>query len=150
MQQQIERDIKDALLSGDKTRAEVLRNLKSAILNEAISKNLQRDDIEDSVIQQVLSRESKKRQEAADLYKNAGETERMEKELSEKGIIDTYLPEQMSEEEIREVITEEIAKLSQPTMKEMGQIIGAVKAKTGGQADGALIARLVKEKLEQA
>lgn len=150
MQEQIERDIKAALLAGDKMKAEVLRNLKSSILNEAISKNLQRDNIDDSVIQSVLSREAKKRQEAADMYGSASETQRQQKELAEKAIIDSYLPEQMDEEQVREIVAEEIAKLDGPTMKEMGQIIGAVRAKTQGQADGALIARLVKERLEQS
>jgi len=150
MQEQIERDIKTALLAGDKMTAEVLRNLKSAILNEAISKGLQRDKIDDSVIQAVLGREAKKRQEAAELYAGASETERQQKELAEKAIIDSYLPEQMSESEVKAIVQEEVAKLGQPTLKDMGQIIGAVRDKTKGQADGALIARLVKESLGQS
>jgi uncharacterized protein YqeY len=150
MQEQIERDIKTALLAGDKMKAEVLRNLKSSILNEAISKSLPRDNIDDSVIQAVLSREAKRRQEAADMYGNASETQRQEKELAEKAIIDGYLPEQMDESQVREIVAEEIAKLDGPTIKEMGQIIGAVRSRTKGQADGALIARLVKENLGQS
>jgi uncharacterized protein YqeY len=149
MQEKIEQDIKSALLSGNKTKAETLRNLKSAILNEAISQNARDSGLSDEQIQKVLARESKKRQEAADLYKQGGSQERADAELSEKAIIDTYLPEQMAEAEVAKIVDEEVAKAGSVSLQDMGKIIGAVRAKTGGAADGALIAMLVKEKISQ-
>jgi uncharacterized protein YqeY len=149
MQEQIERDLKTALLAGDKAKAETLRGLKSAILNEAIAQNARDSGLSDEQIQKILARESKKRQEAAELYKQGSSEERASAELSEKAIIDAYLPEQMAEAEVAKIVGEEVAKAGSPTMQDMGKIIGAVKAKTAGQADGALIAKLVKEKLSQ-
>jgi len=147
VQEQIEQDLKQALLSGDKTKAETLRGIKSALLNEAISLGARDSGLTDEQIQKILAKESKKRQEAADLYKQGGAEERASAELAEKSVIDGYLPEQMSEAEVVKIVEEQIAKVEQPTMHDMGRIIGAVKSSSGGQADGALIAKLVKEKL---
>src|SRR5438874_1988161 len=134
MQQQIESDLKTALLAGDKAKAETLRGLKSALLNEAISQNARDSGLSDEQIQKILARESKKRQEAADLYKQGGADDRASAELAEKAIIDAYLPEQMSEEQVAALVDEEVAKADNPTMQDMGRIIGAVKGRTGGQA----------------
>ncbi len=149
MQEQIDQDLKQALLSGDKAKTETLRGLKSALLNEAIAQNARDTGLSDEQIQKVLAKESKKRQEAADLYKQGGSEERAGAELAEKAIIDAYLPEQMSEEQIAKIVDEEVDKTDSPTMQDMGRIIGAVRSRAGGPADGALIARLVKDKLNQ-
>jgi uncharacterized protein len=149
MQEQIERELKTALLAGDKAKAETLRGLKSALLNEAISQNARDSGLTDEQIQKILARESKKRQEAADLYTRGGAPERASAELAEKAIIDAYLPEQLSEADVARLVDEEIAKAGAPTMQDMGRIIGAVKARAGGQADGGLIAKLVKDKLSK-
>src|SRR3954447_144609 len=100
MQQQIEQDLKSALLAGDKAKTETLRNIKSALLNEAISQGARETGLSDDQIQKILARESKKRQEAADLYKQGGADDRASAELAEKTIIDAYLPEQMDEEQV--------------------------------------------------
>jgi uncharacterized protein len=149
MQEQIERDLKTALLAGDKPKAETLRGLKSALLNEAIALNARDSGLSDEQIQKVLARESKKRQEAADLYKQGGSDERAGAELSEKVIIDAYLPEQLDEAAVAKLVDEEISKAGNPAMQDMGRLIDAIKARAGGQADGALIAKLVKEKLSR-
>ena len=149
MQDQIDKDLKQALLAGDKPKAETLRGIKSALLNEMISQGVRDTGLSDEQVQKILARESKKRQEAADLYKQGGAEERAGAELAEKAVIDAYLPEQLEEEEVAKIVDEEIAKAGQPTMQDMGPIIGAVRGRTGGQADGSLIARLVKEKLNQ-
>lgn len=149
MQENIERDLKAALLSGDKRKAETLRGIKNALQYEAVAQGAQASGLGDGQIQKVLAREAKKRQEAADLYQKAGENERAAAELAEKEIIDGYLPEQMSEEELAKIVDEEIAKSGASTPAGMGKVIGAIKSRAGAQADGATIARLVKEKLSQ-
>lgn len=149
MQEQIERDLKAALLAGDKAKTETLRNVKSALLNEAISQGARETGLPDDQIKKILARESKKRQEAADLYQKGGAPDRASAELAEKTIIDSYLPEQMSQEQIAKIVDEEIANAGSPTMQDMGRIIGAVRSRTEGTADGALIAKLVKEKLSK-
>ena len=149
MLEQIERDLKVALLAGDKTKVETLRGLKSAILNETIAQGAKDSGLNEEQIQKVLARESKKRSEAAELYKKGGNDERAEAELSEKAIIDNYLPEQMDEGQVAAAVDEEIAKMESPSMADMGKIIGAVRANLGAGADGSVIARLVKEKINQ-
>jgi uncharacterized protein len=149
MQDQIERDLKTALLAGDKAKTETLRGVKSALLNEVISQGARETGLSDDQIQKILARESKKRQEAADLYKQGGADDRAAAELAEKVIIDAYLPEQLGEAELVVLVDEEVAKAGSPTVQDMGRIIGAVRTRAGGTADGALIAKLVKEKLSQ-
>lgn len=149
VQERIERDLKTAMLSGDKIKAEILRGLKNSIQYEAVRLKLDKSKLSDGQIIPLLAKEAKKRQEAADLYQQANETERAKTEISEKLLIEEYLPEQLSLEEVEKVVDEEISKLDQPGMQQMGQIISQVRAKLGAQAEGGLIANLVKQKLEQ-
>jgi uncharacterized protein YqeY len=149
VQEQIDKDLKQALLSGDKETTETLRNVKSALLNEAINTGTRDSGLSEQQFQKVLAKEAKKRVEAAEMYQKGGSAERADKELAEKAVIEKYLPKQMSEEELIKIIDEEIAKAGSPTIQDMGRIIGAVRGRSGAQADGALIAKLVKEKLGQ-
>ena len=149
MKEQIDKDLKEALLAGDKPKVETLRGIKAAILNEEVAQNTRDSGLSDDQIQNILAKESKKRQEAADLYKQGGSPDRADAELAEKGIIDSYLPEQMSEEDIAKLADEAITATSASGIQDMGKVIGAVKAKAGNSADGSVIARVVKEKLSQ-
>ena len=149
MKEQIDKDLKEALLAGDKPKVETLRGIKAAILNEEVAQNTRDSGLSDDQIQNILAKESKKRQEAADLYKQGGSPDRADAELAEKGIIDSYLPEQMSEEDIAKLADEAITATSASGIQDMGKVIGAVKAKAGSSADGSVIARIVKEKLSQ-
>ena len=148
MQDQIDNDIKSALLAGDKTKAQTLRTVKSSLINEAIAAGAQDKSLSDEQVQKVLAKEAKKRTEAAELYRKAGAAERAEAELAEKALIEVYLPEQLDESQISAVVSEEISKLDSPTTADMGPVIGAARARLGTAADGAVIARLVKEALE--
>jgi hypothetical protein len=147
MQDKLDSDLKVAMLAGDKQRAEVLRGLKNALQYEAVAQNAPDRQLSDEQIQKVLAREAKKRQEAADIYQKAGETQRAQTELAEKTIIQDYLPTQLDDAALAELVKKEIAAAPAPTMADMGKIIGAVKVRAGPSADGATIARLVKESL---
>jgi hypothetical protein len=149
MQDKLESDLKVAMLAGDKQRAEVLRGLKNALQYEAVAQASADRQLSDEQIQKVAAREAKKRQEAADIYQKAGENQRAQAELAEKKIIEEYLPEQLDEAAILVLVKDECGKISNPSMQNMGQIIGAVKARAGAGADGAVIAKLVKEALEK-
>jgi uncharacterized protein len=137
--------IKTALLAGDKATAEVLKSLKSAILYEEVAQKVRDTGLGDEQIQQVLARESKKRAESAELYEKAGQKERAETELSEKKIIDAYLPQQLSDDELEAIVDEVLAALGGDA--QIGQVIGQVKSKVGQAADGSRIAACVKQKL---
>lgn len=148
MQEQIERDLKTAMLSGDKLRVETLKGLKNALLYEAVNLQVKPADLKNEQIISIFAKESKKRREAIEVYEKVGESKRAEIELAEKTIIDQYLPEQLSESEVETIVKEEVSKLDNPEAKDMGRIIGAVRGRLQGKADGALIAKLVKQALE--
>lgn len=146
---QIDQDLKVALLAGDKTLATTLRGLKSAILYVEVAKGVREQGLPDDEIIAILTKESKKRQESADLYAQGGNAEKAAAELAEKQAIAKYLPAQLSEDETRKLVESTAAELNATSPQAMGQVIGAVKAKAGPAADGALIAKLVKERLSQ-
>jgi uncharacterized protein YqeY len=144
LEQKLEQDLKTALLGGDKARVDTLRLLRSVILNVKVAKGTRDQAMSDDDVIALLSKESKKRQESADLYTQGNSPDRATKELAEKAMIDAYLPAQLSEDELRKLVDQAVSSLESPNM---GQIIGQVKAKAGPAADGALIAKLVKERL---
>jgi len=145
---QIDKDLKQAMLAGEKTLVTTLRGVKSAILYAEVSDNARDSGLTDDKIITILQKEAKKRQESADLYGKGGNLEKQEAELAEKEIINQYLPEQLSEAEIVKLVDESINKVGNDQQK-MGQIIGMVKSESGGNADGALVAKIVKERLSQ-
>lgn len=147
LKSQIENDLKAALLGGDRFRAEVLRGLKAVILNEEVAQGKRDEGLDDAVIEQLIAKEVKKRFDSVQQYTEAGRPELAEAEQNEANVISEYLPEQLSEEEISKVIAEVVESLGVSGPQAMGQVIGAVKAKLGGSADGAAIARLTKEAL---
>ncbi len=147
IKQQLNDDVKAAMLAGDKARLETLRGLKSVILYAEVAAGKREEGLSDDEVQALFAKEAKKRQESADLYEQGGSPERAEKERTEKTIIEGYLPEQLSEADVSSIIDEIIAEQHATDLQAMGQVIGAVKQRVGNTADGALIARLVKEKL---
>ena len=142
---QLEQDIKTALLAGDKGRVLTLRTLKSVLLSAKVAGGTRDTILPDAVVIALLSKEAKKRQESAGLYVQGGNKHRADAEMAEKAIIETYLPAQLTEAAIVAIIDEVIAGIGKGAA--LGPVIGQVKARTNGTADGALIAKLVKEKL---
>lgn len=145
LKSRIEQDLKAALLGGEKSKVEVLRGLKSAILYAEVAEKSREKGLSDDQILAVLAKESKKRAESADIYSKAGEAVRANAELSEKNIIDEYLPAPVSDEDLSKIIDETVAGFG--SAPQMGQVIGEVRKKAGPSADGAKIAALVKAKL---
>lgn len=150
IRQQLNDDVKAAMLSGDALRVETLRGLKTVITYADVAAgNRDSGGIADDEIVGLFAREAKKRQESADLYVRGGSQERADKELAEKAIIEEYLPQQLSEAELTQVINEVVAEQGAEGMQAMGKVIGAVKSKVGNSADGAMIAKIVKEQLQK-
>ena len=147
LKERITSEMKAALLSGDRFRGDVLRNLKAAILNEEVSLGKRDEGLNDAEVEKVLAREVKKRIESAELYRSNGRAELAEPEEQEAAILREFLPEQLSEAEIVAIVKDVVASMDDVSMQKMGQVIGAVKQKVGNAADGALIAKIVKEKL---
>ena len=142
----IAEEMKAALLGRHRFRGDVLRNLKAAILNEEVALGKRDEGLSDTEVEKVVAREVKKRKESAELYRANGRAELAEPEEKEAVILQEFLPKQLSEDEIRSMVEAAVADLD-ATMQQMGQVIGAVKAKAGNAADGALIAKITKETL---
>lgn len=139
--------LKQALLAHDSETATTLRSLKSAVLNAEIASGKREMGLAEEEVIGLLQKEAKKRQEAANIYRDAGDDARADKELSEKKIIDQYLPAQLDEAAVSALVESAVSDLGASSMADMGKVIGAVKAKAGATADGSVIAKLVKEKL---
>jgi uncharacterized protein YqeY len=148
LEERLEQDIKTALLARDTHTLTTLRGLKATLLNIKVASGKRGTGLDDDEVIEALSKEAKKRQESADLYKQGGNSLRASLELKEKKIIQAYLPEQISENELTGIIEQVIKQSGATGMSMMGQVIGLTKAKVGAQADGSLIAKIVKEKLQ--
>lgn len=144
----IEQDLKNAFKAGDSSVCDTLRLLKAEISNQEIALGLRETGLDETKIEQIITKEVKKRREAADLYTSAGRIELADKELAEAMILEQYLPEQLSEGQIIKLVdlVLEESKID-PVMANMGKIIGMVKARAGSSADGSTIAQIVKERL---
>lgn len=148
LKQRLDNDVKQAMLAGDALRLDTLRGLKSVILYAEVAAGKREQGLADDEIETLFAKEAKKRQESADLYLQGGSPERAEKELAEKSIIESYLPERLDDEALGVIIDEVIAAQGPVTPQVMGAIIGAVKQRVGNTADGGTIAKLVKEKIQ--
>lgn len=135
-------DIKLAMKSKDKESLAILRMIKTAIQNEQISKG---DDLSPEEELTLVSREMKQRKEAMIEFEKAGRQDLVEQAESGISIVARYLPEQLSDDELKVIIVEAIASVNATSMKDFGQVMGAVMPKTKGKADGQKINALVKE-----
>jgi uncharacterized protein YqeY len=147
IKERIDKDLKQAMLGGDKTLTTTLRGIKSAILDAEIAKGVRDTGLSDEEIIALLQKEAKKRQESAELFERGGNDEKSQAEFDEKKQIETYLPAQLSDAEISEIVQKVISEIGASGPQAMGQVIGQVKRQTGGQADGGRIAAIAKERL---
>lgn len=143
LKEQINADLKTAMLARNAFETTVLRSLKASILDEEVKLGKREEGLNNDEIETLVAREVKKRKEAASLL----DEERAKNELKEAEILSKYLPEMASEDEIRAAVKAEISAMGEVSIKQMGAIIGKMKAKFGNSADGAVLARIVKEEL---
>lgn len=149
LQERITEDMKTAMVAKDTATLSVIRMLKSAIQYYEIQKGGAGYEATDEDIVEVVGREIKKRRESIELYEKGGRTELAEKEKKELEILQRYLPEQLSEEEVRTLVNEAISQTSAATMQDMGKVMGALMPKIKGKADSSFVSTLVREKLSQ-
>lgn len=143
LKEQLQADLKKAMLERDQLRLDTLRLVVSAVKNQEIQNKAELDD---AATLKVLASEAKKRQDSIEAYEKGGRAEMAEKEKLEKDIIASYLPEQLSEAEIEAVVKETVTQLN-ATIADFGKVMGAVMAKLKGQADGNIVSALVKKNL---
>jgi uncharacterized protein len=143
----LQEQLKQSMLAKDEIRTSTLRMLISAIGYYEIQKGGAGYEATDEDIQTVIQKEAKKIKDSIEQYKAAGRDDLVEKESKELSILDTYLPEQMGEEEVRTLVLDAIAATDASTPADMGKVMGALMPKTKGKADGALVSKIVREKL---
>ena len=146
----ITNDLKAAFLGGNRFVSDTLKVLKSAILYQEITIGKREVGLNDAEIEALVQKEIKKRKEAADIYRSAGREELANKELDEIAVIEKYLPKQLSEAEIEELVHQVMTKLNlDNNIKNQGIIIGNIKKQAGSAVDGALVAQVVKRIIQQ-
>lgn len=141
-------DLTTAIKARDEVRSSTLRMVLTAITNAEVAGKEARELSDDDVIG-VLSSEAKKRREAAVAFTDGGRTEMAEKETAEAAVIADYLPAQLSEQEIADIVTGAVAQVGAAGegMKAMGKVMGVVQPQVKGRADGALVAAEVRRQL---
>ncbi|MCX5678186.1 MAG: GatB/YqeY domain-containing protein [Candidatus Omnitrophica bacterium] len=144
--EKIESDMKAALKESNALKLSVLRMLVAAARQIQINKNSK--SVTESDMLQVLQRHIKQHKESIEQFKNGNRQDLADKELSELKILETYMPEQMSEEELKSIIKAAIAESGAKTKSEMGKVMKLVMEKTKGACDGKLISQLVMESLQ--
>ncbi len=150
IKEQIDQDLKAAMLGGEKTLVTTLRGLKSAILYVEVADGKRDDGLSDQEVVEVLRKEAKKRQESADLYVKGGNQEKADVEQAELKVIEKYLPQQMGDDQLAALVDQAMQESQDVSPQVMGKIIGRVKELSQGNADGGRIAQAVKQRLGQA
>ena len=146
IEEKINESIKDSMKEKNRLRLDSLRAIKSAILIEK-TKSGSKDQIEESVILKILQKMVKQRNDSAKIYLEQNRKELAEIEVSQANIISEFLPTQLSESELSEIIDKVIEEVGAESMKDMGKVISKVNERVSGQAEGRVIAEIVKKKL---
>ena len=146
LKEKLQNDLTEAMRARDEVRSSTIRMVLTAIKNEEVSGKEARD-LSDAEVITVLSREAKKRREAAEAFEQAGAADRAANEKAEGVIITEYLPAQLSESEIKELIAVAIAESGATGPQQMGQVMKLIQPKIAGRADGGIVSSLVKAAL---
>lgn len=141
---QLNADLKEAMKSGDKTRLETIRLLRSAIKYAEIEIG---HELDDEGLLDVIGKQAKQRRDSIGEFEKAGRRDLVEKETSELAILEQYLPAQMSEDEIREKVQAIITALDVTDLKGIGQVMKQAMAELKGQADGKVVNQVVRQLL---
>jgi uncharacterized protein YqeY len=146
LKEKLQNDLTEAMRARDEVRSSTIRMVLTAIKNEEVSGKEARD-LSDAEVITVLSREAKKRREAAEAFEQAGANDRAANEKAEGVIIAEYLPAQLSEAELKDLIASAIAETGATGPQQMGLVMKSIQPKIAGRADGGLVSSLVKAAL---
>jgi uncharacterized protein YqeY len=149
LQQRVDSDLKEAMRAKDATKLGVLRMLKSALKYAAIAKSDAEAELSDAEAVQVIRKQAKQRQDSIESFEKGGRAELAEKEKEELAILNTYLPQGMSPDELTKVVRETIAELGATSKAQMGAVMKALQAKVAGRADGKTLSSEVARQLNQ-
>src|SRR4051794_39134590 len=136
LQQRVDSDLKESMRAKDTTKLGVLRMLKSALKYAAIAKSDAEAELSDAEAVQVIRKQAKQRQDSIESFKKGGRAELAEKEKEELAVLNTYLPQGMTADELAKIVRETIAEIGATSKSQMGAVMKALQAKVGGRADG--------------
>ena len=145
LEQQIQKDIMEAMKTHDTVRLNAVRAIKSEILLAKTSST--EHELEDSDVMKLIQKLVKQRKESAEMYVQAGRQELADNELAEAKFMESYLPKALSEDEVSNMLKQIIAEVGASSPKDMGKVMGAATKRLAGQADGRTISTIVKELL---
>jgi uncharacterized protein YqeY len=148
LSQQINSDIKSAMLAKEKEKLEALRAIKAAFLVAQTEKGGSGELIEEAELK-IIQKLVKQRKDSAEMYKSNNRMDLYEKEIAEAKVIEQYLPEQLGEEEIQIILEDIIANVEAKGMQDMGKVMGVATKKLSGKADGKTISQIVKKLLAE-
>ncbi|MDD3739329.1 MAG: GatB/YqeY domain-containing protein [Lentimicrobiaceae bacterium] len=147
LEELINNDMKECMLNKDMRKLEALRAIKAALLLEKTGKDVNFAEVPETLEIQLLQRLVKQRRESAAIYIEQNREDLAEEEIYQAGIIEKYLPEQLSEEEVQEIVKQVIEEVGATSMKDMGKVMGIVTKKIAGKADNKMISNIVKSLL---
>jgi len=147
LSQRIDSDIKEAMRAKDTTKLSVLRMLKSALKYGAIAKSGAEAELNDAEAAQVIRKQARQRQDSIESFEKGGRAELAEKEKEELSILNGYLPQPMSSDEISKVVRETIAEAGATSRAQMGAVMKALQAKVAGRVDGKALSAEVQKQL---
>ena len=147
LSEQITNDYKAALKSGDTTRKTTLSGLRAAFKSAEIDARGTDKIVDDTTYQAVIEKEAKKRRESIEEFTKANRTDLADKESAELEVLQAYLPEPMTDEELQTLVNQTIAETAATSPKDMGKVMGVLVPKIAGRADGKLASKLVREAL---
>jgi hypothetical protein len=147
LENKINADIKQAMLSKDSRKLEALRAIKAALLLAKTSKEAHGGEIPDEAGLRILQKLIKQRHESAEMYRAGGRHELAEEEIFQAGIIEIYLPKMMTEDEIREQLRTIITQVGATSIKDIGKVMGTASKYFAGKADNKVVSDLVKQLL---
>jgi uncharacterized protein YqeY len=142
--EELQDDVKDAMRAGDAARRDALRLILASL--KSAEKDLLRPLTEDEELQ-VLQRERKKRIEAAEAFRGGGREEQAAKEDAELAVLEEFMPEPLTEEELERILDDAIAENGATSMRDMGRVMKDVMPQIAGRADGAAVSQMLREKL---
>jgi uncharacterized protein len=145
----VDSDLKEAMRAKNATKLGVLRMLKSALKYAAIAKSDAEAELSDAEAVQVIRKQAKQRQDSIESFEKGGRAELADKEKEELAILNTYLPQGMSPDELAKVVRETIAELGATSKAQMGAVMKALQSKVGGRADGKTLSAEVARQLNQ-
>jgi len=149
LQENILSDLKEAMKAKQQDRLRVLRSIKAALLEREISEREggEKTELNDEQVIEVLMKAAKQRKDSIEQYKEGGREELAEQEEEELEIIESYLPEMMSEDEVRDAARKKIDQMGASDMSDMGKVMGALMGELKGKAEGSVVSKVVKEEL---